>query len=217
MKGGSLSVVGTGIQVPGQMTLEAREHIAQADKVFYLVPDPFARQYIRELNDTSEDLFPLYKPGLARIITYRKMVSTILAEVRKGKCVCAAFYGHPGVFAYPSHESVRLARSEGYRAYKVPGISAEDCLIADLGMDPAVGCHSYETTGFLIQPVPIVTSCMLILWQVGIIGDLKFTPTLGESALGLEVLTQKLLGPYPTDHPVTVYEASFSFSHLVAT
>ena len=42
---------------------------------------------------------PLYAEGKSRQDTYREMVGLMLAEVRAGKRVCGAFYGHPGVFA----------------------------------------------------------------------------------------------------------------------
>jgi precorrin-2 methylase len=59
-----------------------------------------------------------------------------MTAVREGLNVCAAFYGHPGVFVYASHQSIRLARAEGFEAQMLPGISAEDCVFADLGIDP---------------------------------------------------------------------------------
>ena len=210
MKKGSLAVVGTGIQAPGQMTLEAKDYIAKADKVFYLVPDPFASRYVIELNPTAEDLYHLYVPGQPRIITYTNMVDTILAEVRKGKRICAAFYGHPGVFAYPSHQSVYIARKEGYHAVMLSGISAEDCIVSDLGLDPSIGCHSYEATSFLVRPVPIIPACMLILWQIGVIGDLRYTPKQTEALPAMAVLTERLLQFYKEEDEVIVYEASFS-------
>lgn len=210
MKNGSLAVVGTGIQAPGQMTFEAAQYLKEADKVFYLVPDPFADRYIKSLNDTAEDLYSLYTAGGPRAVTYTNMVQTILNAVRKGQRVCAAFYGHPGVFAYPSHKAIHQAREEGYPAIMLPGVSAEDCIVSDLGLDPSIGCHSYEATSFLIRPTSINPACMLILWQIGVIGDLRYTPQQAHVAPGLEILAERLLSHYSEDHEVIVYEASFS-------
>jgi hypothetical protein len=53
--------------------------------------------------------------------------------------LCVALYGHPGVFACVGHEAIERARAEGIDAQMLPGISAEDCLFAELGVDPAVG------------------------------------------------------------------------------
>ena len=47
----------------------------------------------------------------------------------------------------------------------LPGISSEDCLFADLGVDPGVsGCQSYEATDFLMNAPIIDSSTQLILW-----------------------------------------------------
>jgi hypothetical protein len=190
--------------------LETVEAIKRADKVFYLVPDPFARKFVTDLNAHSEDLHPFYVSGQPRIITYDNMVDRIMVEVRAGKRVVAAFYGHPGVFAYPSHKSIYIARNEGFPARMLAGVSAEDCIVADLGLDPSIGCHSYEATSFMVRPIPIFTSCLLILWQVGVIGDLKYTPKASAPSGGMKKLQARLLEAFPEDHDAIMYEASFS-------
>ena len=99
----------------------------------------------------------------------------MLAEVRKGLDVVGAFYGHPGVFVSPSHRAIAIAREEGYRARMLPGISAEDCLFADLGIDPSnPGCVSYEASELLIRDLPVVATSHLVLWQVGVVGVADF-------------------------------------------
>jgi hypothetical protein len=51
----------------------------------------------------------------------------------------------------PAHESIRRARMEGISACMLPGISAEDCLFAELGIEPSEnGCQSFEATDFLV-------------------------------------------------------------------
>jgi uncharacterized protein YabN with tetrapyrrole methylase and pyrophosphatase domain len=135
------------------------------------------------------------------------MTEAILSEVRAGKDVCAAFYGHPGVFVAPSHEAVRRARREGFPARLLPGISAEDCLFADLGVDPArCGCQSYEATDFLVHRRGFDPSAALVLWQIGTVGSI--TAAAGAQPHGLAVLVEILLEHYPAAHEVTVYEAS---------
>lgn len=208
MAKGSLVVVGTGIQCPSQLTLEAKSYIETADKVFYLVTEPIAAQYIMQLNRNVEDLYKYYSLGKPRINTYNKMVSRILSEVKKGREVCAAFYGHPGIFVYPSHTAIRIAREQGYSARMLAAPSAEDCLFADLGLDPGMGCQSYETTGFLLNKVNVNTSAILILWQIGTIGDQAFNPNGEKVPERLEVLSQYLQKFYSGDHTAVIYEAS---------
>jgi precorrin-6B methylase 1 len=206
---GSLTIVGTGIQAGGQITIQARAYIEQADYLFFLVTDPVTERYLRRLNINAESLMPLYQAGEDRFSTYMAMVDRILAEVRRGSRVCAAFYGHPGVFVSPSHEAIRRARREGFEAKMLPGISAEDCLFADLGIDPSVaGCQSFEATGFLISKKKFDPTSFLILWQIGVIGDLSYQPAGYDYHKGLQVLAEYLQPIYGPDHVTIVYEAS---------
>jgi len=137
--------------------------------------DPIAQSVITSIKPDAEDLSVYYEEGKQRIHAYEAMIQHILALVRSGKLTVGAFYGHPGVFAYPSHESIRRLRQEGYAAKMLPGISAEDCMFADLGVDPAVGgMQTYEATDFLINGPIIDNSTQLVIWQIGTLGDLTY-------------------------------------------
>ena len=209
MSGGSLMVVGTGFVGAGHVTPEALAHMDEAEKLFYLGGDPPQRLWLQDRNPSLESLYDSYRVGGDRRLTYAEMVARILAPVRQGRRVCAAFYGHPGVFVYPSHEAIRQARAEGYPAAMLPGVSAEDCLFADLGMDPArAGCQSYEASYFLLRPPRFSSASALILWQVGAVGVVTFhrRPLWGKE--GLRVLVDRLRRVYPADHEVVAYEAS---------
>ena len=111
---GSLTIVGAGINLARHITPESRIEIVKAQKVFYLVPDPIGKEVLMKLNSTAESLYPLYKPELQRLIIYNNIVERILMPVRLGLVVCAAFYGHPGLFVYYANEAIRRARAEGF-------------------------------------------------------------------------------------------------------
>lgn len=206
---GSLIVIGTGIRTVGQMTVESLAWISVADAVIYLVADPVCEAVIRKLNpDRAMSLRGYYGEGMPRARSYEAMVEHIMSCVRAGKRTVAAFYGHPGVFAFPSHESVRRARREGYLAYMLPGISAEDCLFADLGVDPAVnGCQSFEATDFLLHDRIVDNSSQLILWQVGVVGDWTYRGN-GYDLKAFPMLVARLQALYGQWHEVTLYEAA---------
>ena len=208
-KRGSLVVIGTGIRTVGQLTLEAIAWMQIADSLLYVVADPVAEAVIKHLNPTGAvSLARYYEEGKPRIHTYNAMVEHILRCVRAGNKTVAAFYGHPGVFAYPSHESIRRAKSEGFPARMLPGISSEDCLFADLGVDPATwGCQSYEATDFLLSSSFIDPSSQLILWQVGLLAELTHKSQQFDTR-AMPLLVQKLTQFYPLSHPVTLYQAA---------
>jgi hypothetical protein len=66
----------------------------------------------------------------------------MLRYVRAGHNVIGIFYGHPGVFVSPAHRAIAIAREEGFKAKMLLGISAEDVLFTDLGVDPAVNTRT---------------------------------------------------------------------------
>jgi len=208
MKTGSLIVVGTGIRSTGQFTVESIALVKCAEKVLYLVLDPIAESAIQQLNPCAESLQKYYVDGKPRLETYKDMTDRIMESVRDGNQTCAVFYGHPGVFVRPSHAAIRQARSEGYQARMLPGISAEDCLFADLGVDPAdSGCQLYEATNFLMNCRRLDPSSSVVLWQVGVIGHSKYQEA-GYANVGLPLLVEKLSAYYPQEHPVFLYEAA---------
>jgi uncharacterized protein YabN with tetrapyrrole methylase and pyrophosphatase domain len=207
MSTGSLTVVGTGIQLVGHLTLAAQAWIEQADKVLFAVADPLTARWLRTLNPTAQAL-PYPTGHSRRRETYREIVERILSEVHQGGMVCVVFYGHPGVFADPAHAAIRRARREGFAAQMLPGVSAQDCLFADLGLDPGRnGCQSFEATDFLIRRRKFDPNSALILWQIAFTGNLGFFRP-GDHVHGLTVLAEFLQTWYAPGHKVVVYEAA---------
>jgi uncharacterized protein YabN with tetrapyrrole methylase and pyrophosphatase domain len=212
-KKGSLTIVGSGIELVRDTTIGARMAIENAEKVLILVTDPASEMWIKKLNSNVESLFDCYVEGKPRLEAYKKMVERILKNVRDGLKVCVVFYGHPGVFVDPSHEAIRIARTEGFSARMLPGISAEDCLFADIGLDPGKhGCQSFEATDFLVRKRKFDPKSPLILWQIGTIGDLYYHKNSHNSDTairGLQVLTHILEEHYNKAHEVIIYQASY--------
>src|SRR3546814_5049651 len=86
--------------------------IGQADVVFGAVSDPIVELWLQQMHPDVRSLQPCYAEGKFRHDTYREMVAAMLAEVRAGRRVCGAFYGHPGVFARVPHKAIAQARAE---------------------------------------------------------------------------------------------------------
>ncbi|KAH8104787.1 tetrapyrrole methylase [Cristinia sonorae] len=205
---GSLTIVGTGIESINQITLQALTHIEHANKVFYCVVDPATEAFILGKNKDCVDLYQYYDNGKGRMDTYVQMAELMLAEVRKGLDVVGVFYGHPGVFVNPSHRALAIAREEGYKARMLPGVSAEDCLFADLCIDPAnPGCFTYEASDFLIRERPVLSNSHFVLFQVGCVGIADFNFK-GFENNKFNILVDRLEKEYDADHPVIHYVAA---------
>ncbi len=205
MKKGSLCVVGTGIH-HNQISFDTQDEIEDADQVFYLVADPVTARWIVKTNSNSESLHDCYAPGKDRAVSYEEMAERIMRSVQSGLRVCAAFYGHPGLFVKASHEVIRRAKEGGFAARMLPAISAADCLFADLGIGGR-GCQIFEATDFLVQSRIFDPTSALVLFQVGIIGDFTFNASKSVHP-GLKLLIDYLLQFYEESHPVVLYEAA---------
>jgi uncharacterized protein YabN with tetrapyrrole methylase and pyrophosphatase domain len=203
---GSLVIVGTGIAI-GQMTVEAREYIKTARHLVALVADPVTFAWLRQCNPRAESLHRFYADGKDRRLTYEEIVECVMGLLRRGRHVCFVLYGHPGVFAFPPHELMRRACRERIPARMLPGVSTEDCLFADLGVDPgASGCQSFEATDFLLRRRRFDPCSALILWQFGVIGERCCPKKMQRDCVRL--LVERLALTYPPDHEVILYEAS---------
>ena len=202
-----LVVVGSGIEFGRHVTERALSEIRAAERLFCLA-DPFALAMIRAMRPDVVNLGVHYAVGKDRRLTYREIDDAIMQAVRAGTQVCAVFYGHPGVFADVPHAVIRKARAEGIPARMEPGISAADCLYADLGIDPGKrGVQSMEATHFLVHDRQPDIAGLVLLWQVALAGDLSCSRFHAEPA-GLQALVDKLLRWYPPDHGVVLYEAA---------
>ena len=205
---GSLVNVGLGMTLGSHITPLSRNYIEKADVVFVAASNNLVEHWVQGMNGNVRSLQSYYQEGVSRMTTYRQMVDAIMQEVRANKQVCGAFYGHPGVFAWAPHESIKQARIEGFQAHMEPGISAEDCLYADLGIDPGkYGCSHFEATQFMFHSKLFDPTAYLVLWQVGIAGDKTLTK-FSTPAAYRQMLVDILLKTYPEDFIITLYECA---------
>lgn len=203
----SLTIVGTGIKFLSHLTTEANAYIEQSDKVLYLVNDPVLKAWIEKKSINSESLDHLYFKFEQRKQAYSAITQYILDTLKDDLHICMVLYGHPTVYAEPALEAAKLAKAQGFDVKILPAISAENCLFADLMIDPgSCGCLSYEATDFLYHQKSFHTGSHLILWQIGMLGELGHElPKDNKRKLELKnYLAQK----YPLDHPIYIYEAA---------
>ena len=209
MTSGSLVCVGTGMRLAGHISELGKSYIARADVVYCLMPDTLQEQWLESLNGNVRSLQPFYAEGKSRATTYDEMVETVVAAARDGQRVCLAMYGHPGVFAVVGHWAIARSRDLGISAEMIPGISAEDCLYADLGMDPGTtGMQQYEASQFMFYEHSVNPSALLVLWQISIAGEHTLT-RFETDRERVVLLVDYLQTWYPAAHEIILYEAVF--------
>jgi precorrin-6B methylase 1 len=208
LRRGSLACVGLGMTLGSHLTPLARSHIQQADVVFAGLSDGVVELWLQRMHPDVRSLQPYYREGKSRMKTYREWVELMMVEVRAGKRVCGVFYGHPGIFAWSPHKAIETARAEGYPAHMEPGISAEDCLYADLGIDPGrFGCQHFEASQLLFYERRIDNAGYVVLWQMGIVGN-RSTGRFEAGPKYRELLVELLSRDYPLDHEAIIYRGA---------
>lgn len=209
----SLTVVGAGIKFKSHLTTEAQAYIKGSDLVLYLVNEPAMRDWIIRNSRRSESLNRLYNAYPLRNDCYNAMTAYVLTELRKDQHVCFVLYGHPTIVAKPGVKAATQARAEGFHTKILPGISAEDCLFADLMINPTeTGYLSYEATDFLVYLRILDSRCYVVLWQAGIIGALGY-PAQHDNSDGISLLTKRLMQFYDAEHKIYLYEAA-QYPHI---
>ncbi|PWB31418.1 hypothetical protein DCO48_17315 [Pseudomonas sp. SDI] len=204
---GQLTIIGSGIEAMG-FSVGDEALLKAADKVFYCVADPATTVWLKHLRPDAFDLYVLYDDNKVRYHTYMQMSEAMLHPVRQGEHVVAVFYGHPGIFVLSTHRAIAIARREGYRAVMRAGICALDCLCADLGIDPChPGLQTHEATDMLVRDRVPDPSLHVVLWQVGLIGEMGFRRE-GYINENFSILVQYLQQHYGDDYPITHYIAS---------
>lgn len=208
MNSASLILVGSGIKALSHLSKEANTYIQHADKVLYLTNEPVTEEWILKNSKEAESLDDIYFNHKKRKDSYKSITEHILRNLRLGKHVCVVMYGHPCFYAKSGMDAVIQAQAEGYEAFILPAISTEDCLFADLQIDPATyGCQSYDATDFLIYQNEFSVNAHLLLFQVnsiGSVGQAKFH----ENTDSLKILVDYLTKFYPANHSVLLYSAA---------
>ena len=208
-KVGSLAVVGMGMTLGSHLTPISRSHIEQADVVFAALSDNLVEKWLMRMNPDVRSLQGNYAEGKSRMLTYREWLDLIMVEVRHGKQVCVVFYGHPGMFAWTPHKAIEAARAEGYPAHMEAGISSEDCLYADLGIDPGrFGCQHFEASQFVLYDRQLDNAGYVILWQVALVGDTTLGRLTDTGPAYRKVLVDRLSRDYPLDHEIIIYRCA---------
>ncbi|MCW8444568.1 SAM-dependent methyltransferase [Fluoribacter gormanii] len=203
-----LALVGSGIKSISHFTTEFKTYTTSADKVLYLVNEPITKQWIERYSKLSESLDPIYFSENDRQSSYDKIRDKILTELETYNFITVVLYGHPTIFADPGLQAIIAAQKNSIETIILPGISIENCLYADLKVDPGqFGCFHLEATELLLYDKIIDPTAHLCIWQPGMIGN-RSVPQPKQKSKHLKLLKIKLKKYYPDNHISILYEAS---------
>ena len=175
--------------------------------MLYLVPDPVSANGIGQLNPAHARSTTATRRA-APHAAYERMAEAILEPVARPASVCAAFYGHPGVFVLPvprGDRAARAARASRRRCCPAsPPRTASSPTSASTR--PRRAARATRRRDFLERRPAIEPPAALVLWQIGVVG--ARTHSAERPLRRLPELVELLRALYPADHEVVVYEAS---------
>lgn len=201
-------VVGLGVMSVRQVTREVEDAIRRSNTVLYVDAGFGVEDFLRTLCPRTRSLAGHYKEQGDRTQTYRAMAAEVLDSALADPPVCFATYGHPGMYVYPTRLIARGAARLDLTVRVLPGISALDTIILDLGLDPGVrGLQMYEATDAIARARPLQPDVPCLLWQVGALESAFYSARPG-NAQRFARLQRYLLQTYPADHPVTMVLSS---------
>jgi hypothetical protein len=177
--------------------------------VLHLVHDSVRRAWLRDRFPGAIALLDAYRPGRPARAVARDLVERILAPVRRGQRVCAAFDGHPLIEEIPAAAALAQARSEGFETEALAGVSAIDAMFADLELEEtASGWQCFEAADLLACRRRIDPRVPLVVLQAGSLGvsRIRRRPAIG--AHPTLRLARFLARAYPPDSPIVLYESA---------
>lgn len=202
---GCLSVVGVGIGFAMHVPPNIVSIIEKADAVLYLAADPATAAWLHKLNETARSLSrPRPAQDTLAEEVYESMAQQVIETLAAAKRVALVTYGHPAVYHHTAHRAIELARAAGYDATMFPAVSAFDCMLADLGIDPALGCVMYDATALVLSKLPLDPRLHLVLWQIGVFANPYYKKT---RRVPLDLLVERIANAYGSRHRACIYSA----------
>lgn len=209
----NLIIAGTGIKFLSHLTLEVKAVIETSSCVIFLLNEPAIKHWISKTAKKYISLDNTYFSTSLREDAYNKIADQVLDCLLDYDDVCFIIYGHPTIFSSITAEIKKRIKSNGVNLQVMPGISAMDCLFADLNIDPGMyGMKSYDASEFILYDQVFSATSHLILWQISIIGKSEIVKddeiNINKQKKAIEILTSKLIQHYPFDYNIVLYIAS---------
>lgn len=170
-------IVGTGIKSVDHITNEVEMIISTAKKVLYVDNGVGVREYLEsKCNDIVDLLSPSYVENESRMKAYHNMAASVIDAALAEPPVVFALYGHPLVFALPPILIREVAPLFDLRVKVLPAISAFDCLLSDLFVDPCgKGLQMFEATDLVLRQHPLNVNISTMIWQLGSLETALYT------------------------------------------
>jgi hypothetical protein len=202
-------IVGLGIVNVDQVTRETERVVRECNEVLYVDTGIATRQFLESLCPRVTSLYETsYAEGAHRLDAYSHMAARVVDAALDHPPVAFAVQGHPVVGVQAPFLIRDLAAALGLSVTVLPGVSAMDCLFAELMIDPCLfGLQMYEATDLLLRRRPLQPDVPALIWQVGAV-ETRLHTMCRSRPERFDGLRTHLLRFYPPTHVVSAVFAS---------
>ncbi len=220
-----ITIVGSGLRVPDQLTIEALEIICSCNTVFTIFhPKELIIETINWYKSKSKDSFPqtkvisldeLYQSNRLRRKNYSEAANTIINGVKKyGAPIAYLTQGNPVNLDQVTAKVVRQAKELNYTCEVIPGVSSIDTILVDLRVEIAPGLQIFEASSLVGQRLNPDNRLSCIVQQTSHFGTNFIIKGRNPVAGYLSPLKNYLLKFYPEEHKVTFVRSRFNADEL---
>jgi len=202
-------IVGLGILNVDHVTRETEGVLRRCHEVLYVDTGVATKAFLEGLCPRITDLYQTsYAEDSPRLDAYHHMAARVVDAAMAHPPVAFAMHGHPIVGVYAPFLIRDMARMLDLKVQVLPGISAMDCLFAELMVDPCVsGMQMYEATDLLLRRRTLHPDVPALIWQIGNVETRLHTSRVSKPER-FERFRAFLMRFYPPAHPVTAYYAA---------
>lgn len=204
-----IHILGLGILNIDHITRETERLISEVNEVLYVDTGLATGPWLEERCPHVTPLFAeSYAPGDNRLSAYHHMAARVVDAALARAPVAFAMQGHPLV-GVTAPRLIRLLAGALELSVSVhPGISALDCLLAELELDPvSSGIQMVEATDLLLRRRPLDPTMPLLIWQIGAIESVLYSRRISRPER-FERIRSFLLRTYPATHRVSAFFVS---------
>lgn len=203
IRAADIYLVGFGMRVPNDLTLEALLVLARSRKIL-AAPPPGIDLGFKSMIDLSV----LYSPKKSRQVTYRDMVDATIEAARQAPPVTFLTYGSAMFGVSPAHMILAEGPRHGLIVHVCNGVSALEGIWSSMNIEPCDGFTVWEASAFVMRGVVPSPESDILLVQAPFFGILEGAEA-GQAmpAGNLTLLRDYLVDLYGASHEVAYVRA----------
>jgi uncharacterized protein YabN with tetrapyrrole methylase and pyrophosphatase domain len=195
-----IAIVGSGINVPDQLTLEGVRILREASEIWTNVAESEHAKLEQAVGRPPQSLWPFFRAERQRLANYEAITAHLLERVEAVGRVAYLTQGHPRVLDRVATNLLAEGARSGVSISVVPGISSIDTILADVDYEPAGGLQVFDATGFVTRGMRIDPRAGLLLLQPSVFGTSMPRLNASAPAPDLSTLQAALCESYDPAH-----------------